>query len=68
MKKIIFLLLATIVIGCGAPKYHDIRDYDRPNPTYTEERRFSPDPLLNSIMTDRYNECLRRCSEGKTCK
>ena len=63
MKKIIFLLLATIVIGCGPPKYHDIRDYERPRPTYTGEPRFSEDPLLQSIYYDRYLRCIERCGD-----
>ena len=63
MKKIIFIFLCLSFLSCGPPfKYGDIRD-ESPK---REAPKFSDDPLLDSIMWYRYQDCLRNCAE-KDC-
>jgi hypothetical protein len=68
MRVIIFVIvLWGVVAGCGTPhQFHDYRDYERSN--YTEEPKFSSDPLLQSVYYDRYLRCLERCADSKKCK
>jgi len=59
MKKVILLAICFIFMGCGTPSQYHER-------TNQVEKRFSEDPLLDSIMYYRYMDCLRNCSD-KDC-
>ena len=68
MNRLVLIVLAlAIMVGCGPPtKYHDIRDQEPP--PQEEPLKFSNDPLLDSIMWSRYQDCLRNCSDDKKCR